>query len=112
MGFSSRKANAGQTAEAAANEGSIPSFSVGTYALGRCEDVKSSATIIKEGSIANMEDELLRAGATITGGHHRTPSSSTASSSSISTRRVEDWWDETSPWAWQWAESADNCDLE
>ncbi|EPS92584.1 hypothetical protein FOMPIDRAFT_116019 [Fomitopsis schrenkii] len=112
MGFLSRKANAGQTPKLAANEGSIPSFSVGTYALSRCEDVKSAAAIIKEGSIAIMEEDILRAGATITGGHHRTPSSSTASSSSISTRRVEDWWDERSPWAWQWVESAVECNLE
>ena len=35
--------------------------------------------------------------------HRRTPSTSTASSGSLKTEIIADWWEESSPWAWQWA---------
>ena len=40
--------------------------------------------------------------------HRRTPSTSTASSSSLNTEGMVDWWEERSPWAWQWA-GVNNC---
>lgn len=36
------------------------------------------------------------------GMHQRTQSGSTASSSSLETEQSTDWWQENSPWAWQW----------
>lgn len=73
----------------------------GPSASGSCEEAELATA---DAMVAEMgNDEYLPCLEGSKEMHRRTPSTSTASSSSLRTTEIADWWEENSPWAWQWA---------